>query len=471
MATPKPDTEHAGFAALRRDVLASPWLDSFDADEAAAFVALLPRGCFASEVYQMRPDEVLLQPRGGIGTFSAEQALVKALDAAGADFIPLTIDSHSRHGDYESAAAFLARSLSEGREFLNGYPLVNHGHRLTRTLFAGIEKPVSLRHGTPDPRLLAEVALASGITEIEGGGLCYTLPYHRNFPLDSALLCWRYVDRLCARYSRPGRVIHRESFGPLTATQVPPVIVVCIQLLELLLAAEQGVKSFAISFGQSGSVDQDLAIGRCLRARSAHYLNAFGFADVSVRLVYHQWMGAFPQDKHLSDALIVSATMIAQALHADKMVVKTRSEAFGLPSAEVNAQALQMVRYVLETNPILSSLGSPAVDEELSLITSEVEHLMDAVFDAPGASLWECVHHAVLHGLIDVPFSPHSSNANKLLVLRGPGNALRISEPGNLPMRAADLRAERRLLQAVSAQAPVHRRLLRDIQLMQGESN
>jgi len=310
--------------------------------------------------------------------------------------------------------------------------------------------------------------LAAGITEIEGGSLCYTLPYARHFPIDSALLSWRYVDRLCAHYTKPGRVIHRESFGPLTATQVPPVIAIVIELLELLLAAEQGVKSFAVSFGQTGSVEQDLATGLCLRQLAKHYLNQFGFEDVSIRLVYHQWMGAFPHDMELSDALIVSATMVALALRADKMVVKTRHEAFGIPTAEINAQALRTVRYVREICPIGSELRSDAVEEELELIASESNHLMQTIFSLPESSLWEKCHRAVLNGFIDVPFSPHVSNANALLTLRGKGNALRISNPGSLPIKASDLRRERKGLHFKEGeQKPIHRRLLDDINLMQ----
>ena len=119
----------------------------------------------------------------------------------------------------------MRRSEEEGKAYLNGYPLVCHGHELTRHLYEGLDKPVSLRHGTPDARLLVELAIASGIAEIEGGGLCYCLPYSEGFPLDRALLYWQYVDRICALYSTPQRPIHRESFGPLSATLVPPATV------------------------------------------------------------------------------------------------------------------------------------------------------------------------------------------------------------------------------------------------------
>jgi glutamate mutase epsilon subunit len=39
-----------------------------------------------------------------------------------------------------------------------------------------LEKPIQVRHGTPDARLLAEIAMASGFTSYEGGGISYNIP-------------------------------------------------------------------------------------------------------------------------------------------------------------------------------------------------------------------------------------------------------------------------------------------------------
>jgi len=52
--------------------------------------------------------------------------------------------------------------------------------------------------------------------------------------------------------------INRESFGPLSATLQPPLIVIVIQLIEMLLSLEEGVKSFSVSFSQTGSITQDM---------------------------------------------------------------------------------------------------------------------------------------------------------------------------------------------------------------------
>jgi methylaspartate mutase epsilon subunit len=82
----------------------------------------------------------LIQPRGGFPLFEAQYRLTQDLDTAGADFIPLTIDSYTRHNQYDTAEQLLRRSENEGKNYLNGYPLVSHGYALTRELF-GLNKP------------------------------------------------------------------------------------------------------------------------------------------------------------------------------------------------------------------------------------------------------------------------------------------------------------------------------------------
>jgi methylaspartate mutase epsilon subunit len=436
---------------------------------ALQFLESLPRGRFASRAYRAPGHHPYIQPRGGFPGLDKQRALIVALDEAGADFLPLTIDSHTRHNDYATASELLDAGQARGHDLLNGYPIISHGVIRTRSLFEGIDKPVSLRHGTPDARLLAEYALASGITEIEGGGLSYTLPYSKAFPLDRALTHWQYVDRLCAVASPADAPVHRESFGPLTATLVPPVITVTVQLCELLLAAQQGVRSFSLSFGQSGSFEQDIATADVLREQSAKLLSRFGFADINVSLVYHQWMGAFPVEPSLAWQLIAVSAMVSRLVGADKVVVKTPDEARGIPAIESNSAAVRAVRYVLDMFPEVSPLASEVIDDERDLIGSEVTHLMEHVLAQPSDSLVSAVHRCVLSGAIDVPFAPHEHNAGQLIADRGPGRRIRILVPGAVPLSPADLAREQHLLglgDRAGDRGPLWERLLRDVRIL-----
>jgi len=467
MATPNRKNQLDDISLYRKQVLTSPYANGLDIEEVGHFLDGINDNRFASVKLTEQKQKPFLQPRGGFPTFVSQNKLSEALYQAGADFIPLTIDSNTRHNAYSRAGVLLERSEEEGKNYLNGYPLVNHGFALSRQLYTNIDAPISLRHGTPDARLLVEIAIASGITEIEGGGLVYTLPYSEDFPIDLSLIYWQYVNRVCALYSTNKRSIHRESFGPLTATMVPPVIVIVIELIELLLAAEQGVTSFSVSFGQTGSVTQDLAIGSVLRTLAHKYLNLFAFENVKVSLVYHHWMGAFPQDRNLALGLITTSTLIAKLVNADKVVLKTQDEAFGIPTIQANCDAVRLAAYVLNKTAITGQLDSVAVLNEIDLLSSEVEYLLNAIFNIPGEVFWESVFQAVIRGYIDVPFAPHKVNANLLITQRDPKFAIRILNPGRIPISEESLCQERGMLSKNSdLNNKLVSKLLSDINIM-----
>jgi methylaspartate mutase epsilon subunit len=452
---------------MRQQLLDTAPVDSPQLDSAAEYLSSLDDRCIASQVLHQHQGVPLIQPRGGFARFEEQRRLNLALAEAGADIIPLTIDSHTRHNDYETAAILLERSELEDKNLLNGYPLVNHGHLVSRRLFNGINRPISLRHGTPDARLLVETALASGITEIEGGALTYSLPYTRTYPVMQALLHWQYVDRVCALVAEPGRAVHRESFGVLTATLVPPVMVVVVELCELLLAAEQGVTSFSVSFSQTGSLVQDLALARVLREASAAYLARFGFEELSIYLVYHQWMGSFPYDYELANGLIAMSAQLGAMVGADKIITKTKEEARGIPTVDNNIEAVRLVRYVLERGGGELSGGGEQVDREAQRIRKEVDSVMSAIFDLEPTPFWASISLAFDRGYIDIPFSPHQANKNRLLTRRGRGNGVYISDPGAVPLPQDALEEEQMALVESPETGSYFQSLMRDINVMQ----
>jgi methylaspartate mutase epsilon subunit len=430
-------------------------------------LAEVPPERFPRIAYANRGPDPCIQPRGGFPLFESQYQLTRQLDEAGADFIPLTIDSYTRHNQYETATQLLHRSEEEGRNYLNGYPLISHGYQLTRQLYSGLQKPVSLRHGTPDARLLAEVAMASGIAEIEGGAICYCLPYSEGFPIDRSLLYWQYVDRVCAANSTKDRPIHRESFGPLTATLVPPAIVVAIEILEALLAAEQGVASFAVSFGQTGSLMQDIATASVLRKLVRFYLAEMGFGFVQTYLVYHQWMGQFPAQRERAAALIAGSAIVSSLVAADKVVVKTVDEALGVPRAEINAEACDTVRYALRAFRSAETITSPLVEREAALIESESKSILDAIFALPGTAFWESIYRALQVGYLDLPFAPHGDNANRLLSMRDGNGSIRIAAPADVPISEEDAELEAELLHSRDSRGDkTYRQMLTDIRVM-----
>ena len=414
----------------REIILSNEYVDAFDFEEVADFVTKASKELFISYHFARR-EKMLVQPRGGFPTYEQQYALYEYFVKADVDVLPLTIDSNTRLNDYATAKKMLRLSEENDMDMLNGYPLVTHGYRTTRRMITHFNKPVSLRHGTPDARLLIETAIASGIFEIEGGPITYLLPYSKNFPLDKAFLYWKYVERVCANYSAMNEPINRESFGPLTATLVPPSITIVIQLLEMLLSLEEGVKSFSVSFAQQGSMNQDIVTGNVLRKLAGHYAEQIGCGDAVINLVYHQWMGAFPTNPDYADQLINLATVIASMVGADKIITKTRQEATGIPTREANAKAVADTQYCLR---ILNGLPRVVDEEEEEILTLEVKAIMEAVFNDRADTLWRKAFNSIKNGIIDVPFSPHIINQNEMITIRDADKNIRIIDRGNVPI-------------------------------------
>ena len=255
MARPSDKATAAGHRPPARAGLAHPLARGLCAGRGARFLGRVPHAAIPGSRLRRAAGQCrCIQPRGGVPLFDAQLQLTQAAERGRCGLHPaddrqLYAPQSVRDRD-ATAAAQRGRGTKLPQRLPAGLPRPRTDARAVR----GLDKPVSLRHGTPDARLLVEVAIASGIAEIEGGGICYCLPYSEGFPLDRALLYWQYVDRICAMHSTPRRPIHRESFGPLTATLVPPAIAIAIEIIEALLAAEQGVLSFAVSFGQTGSL-------------------------------------------------------------------------------------------------------------------------------------------------------------------------------------------------------------------------
>jgi len=414
----------------REIILNNEYVDTFDFAEVAEFVSNASKELFISHHFAKR-EKMLVQPRGGFPTYKQQYALYECFVKANVDVLPLTVDSNTRLNDYATAKKMLRLSEENDMDMLNGYPLVTHGYRTTRKMITHFNKPVSLRHGTPDARLLIETAIASGIFEIEGGPITYLLPYSKNFPLDKAFLYWKYVERVCANYSELNEPINRESFGPLSATLVPPSITIVIQLLEMLLSLEEGVKSFSVSFAQQGSMNQDIVTGAVIKKLARHYAEEIDCGDAAINLVYHQWMGAFPMNQDYADQLINLSTVIASMVGADKIITKTRQEATGIPTKEANAKTVADTQYCLR---ILNGLPHVVDEEEEEILTLEVMAIMGAVFNDPADTLWRKAFNSIKNGIIDVPFSPHIINQNEMITIRDAQKNIRIINRGNVPI-------------------------------------
>ena len=428
-----PDAE---FQALRQEVLAQwPTGKDVNIEEAVTYHKSMPENRIFSKklIAAKKSGRTLIQPRAGVPVVERHIELLQHLEKFGeADLLPTTIDSYTRQNRYKEAENGINESLRLDRAMLNGFPAVNHGVAKCRQVIESVNVPVQVRHGTPDARLLTEIAYAGGFTSYEGGGISYNLPYCKNIPMERTIKDWQYVDRLTGLYEEMGVSINREPYGPLTGTLVPPCISHAAAIIEALLAAEQGVKNITVGYGQCGNLVQDVAAIRSLEKLTEEYLTKYGYSDVVVTTVLHQWMGGFPADEAKAFGVISMGSAIAGLAKATKVIVKTPHEAVGIPTMEANAAGLRCTKQVVNMLADQDFRGD-AITAEEEIIAEETRAIVDKCFELGMGDIAVGVCRGVESGALDVPFAPCRANAGLMLPARDNNGAVRILNFGNLP--------------------------------------
>ncbi len=380
-------------------------------------------------------NKVLIQPRAGVALVDEHIKLLKYLEEE-SDLLPTTIDAYTRQNRYAEAEEGIRKSREAGHSLLNGFPAVNHGLDSCRRIVEALDKPVEIRHGTPDARLLAEISFAAGFNSFEGGGISYNVPYAKSVPLEKSIRDWQYCDRLVGIYEQEGIRINREPFGPLSGTLVLPFISHSVAIIEGLLALEQGVKSLTLGYGQAGNMVQDIAAIQTLRELAHKYFGEAGYEDYELSTVFHQWMGGFPEDEARAFSVISWGGAVAAFAGATKVIVKTPHEAMGIPTREANLQGLKTTRQIIQMLGDQCLINIRELEQEKAMIHREVDAVLDAVFKAGDGDIARGAVKAFEGGIIDVPFAPAACNAGKLLPVRDDQGAVRVFDPGNTPFPA-----------------------------------
>ncbi|WP_327370966.1 methylaspartate mutase subunit E [Streptomyces sp. NBC_01217] len=374
----------------------------------------------------------LVQPRSGVALAAKQRAAFVALRRAGADVLSYQIDSLTRNNDYRQASDAIAESVERRASALNGFPMVNHGVDALRQIIAEVRTPLQTRHSTRDPRLLAEISCAGGVTGFEGGAITYNIPYFKDYSLAQSLRRWQYVDRLVGLYREKfGVVIDREFFGTLTAVLVPPSLAIVVNLIEAMLAASQGVGSVSLGYAEQGNRSQDIAAIRVLSELGQKYLANLGYPGIQVNTVFHQHMAAFPADRARATQLIMASAATGRLSGASRLIVKTPVEATTIPSVTDNQEGLQLSRTgAIEADGI--EVDERTVREETTVLRAEVDQILESVLLAGDGSLTDGVVKAFALGYLDVPFSPSVYNRGEVLTARDVSGAVRYLNTGRL---------------------------------------
>ena len=431
------------FAAMRRANLARwPSGADVDFDAAVALHKQLPRHKQLGWVMRQAVAErrCLTQPRGGFGTFDMQRALMVTLDREGlADIVPTTTDSYTRNEKWEQAQAGIDESERLGRSMLNGYPMVNYGVAKAKQLIEAIDKPAIMLTGTTMPKLTSEIAFAGGYSGYLGSAVAYTTSYIKELSIEDGIRNHQYLDRLAAMYHEHGVELHRRQPGFLTGTNIPPSIAIITCVLDVLLAATQGVKNYGLEMGETLHLVQDAAAVAACGELCQEYLRKKGFDDVFTPVTLLHWMSAWPQDEAQAAAIISYGGTLAAISGAASVTTKSTHEAFGIPTPQANAEGLRMTRMAIYLARDIRLDGLAAFEAEKKLIATEVRAIVDKVLEMGDGDVAIGTVRAFEAGIMDVPWSPNRHCRSRVLPARDADGYLRILDPGLMPFPAEAL--------------------------------
>jgi methylaspartate mutase epsilon subunit len=383
---------------------------------------------------RMGQNEMLVQPRSGVALIGEQIKLFKNFKRAGVKVLSYQVDSLTRNNNYTGAEEAIRESSLLRTSTINGFPLVNHGVTGLRKIAQQIHIPLQTRHSTRDPRLLAEISFAGGVTSFEGGAICYNIPYYKDYPLAESIRNWQYVDYLTGLYHRLfGVVLDREFFGTLTATLIPPCIAIVTNILETLLAVRQGVRCVSLGYAEQGHRSQDIAAIRMMGEMTSEILRNMGYKDVQLNTVFHQYMAAFPPTQDRADELIRNSAITAARSGATRMIGKTPVEAFRIPTLTDNIEGIELIRSGLATAADCY-VDEARVAEECAVIRREVESIFESVIVSGNGDVGQGVVNGFAKGFIDIPFSPSVHNRGEVMTTRDVEGAVRFLSIGNLQL-------------------------------------
>ncbi len=426
------------FRKEREKVLAMwPTGEDVDLEDGAAYHHRLPDSQNAArKVLKARAEgKTLLCPSLGSDTVENHKNLLLHMQKEGqADILTSYIDSLTRNCRFEMASQGLMRAEAAGRPVLNGFPFVVHGVEKAREVMDAVDLPSLLFGPTPDARLTHEIGLAAGQSGYSGGPLISFWNYTKNVRPEEVIQNFQYVNRLMGCYEEMGVPILYCVSGAMPSVS-PPSLMIVPEIIEVLIAAAQGVKHVQLNNWLQGHLAQDIAYIRVFKKMTDHYLKEFGFDDVETTTYSVSPTGRFPVDEDRVYALISHFTMIGVMGGVQVCGSRTIDEAKHIPTPEGSAHSFRnakMFLNMLQPQKFdLSSHSQIAVEEEI--MEAEVRCLMDNVLKMGGGDVVKGTVKAIDEGVLDQPYSTSQLVKGKVLGVKDSTGAARYFDMGNLP--------------------------------------
>ncbi|MDR3332107.1 MAG: methylaspartate mutase subunit S [Synergistaceae bacterium] len=378
-----------------------------------------------------------LYPRSGTPVLEEEIKLLRSLNEVGVFMFPFTTDSYNRNLKFDMAQKGLEESIKTGKAKLNGFPIVNHGVKNTRKVIESCKGAFDIRSSREGQFIIAEIAFASGVSAIPQSMFGWLSGFDKRATPEECIQTCQLTARLSGCYAERGHIINHACHGWLPNGIIPTYVSIACMLLEALVSAGQGAKSFSPMVNFNGNMAQDLGEFRATEKLFRKYLDKYGHADCEIPgLIGNQsFLYPFPSDVGMAYGYINYTAMLGALARLPACSVKTIDEALGIPSIEAHQQTYRSANWIYNiVRQQEMELNSKDIDIEERMTELSVGAIIERVMELGGGDVAVGIVKALDEGVLDSPFSISMHLQDNTLGVRDLHGAMRYLEYGNVPI-------------------------------------
>jgi methylaspartate mutase epsilon subunit len=425
------------FFEMRKNVLRQ-WRTGEELEDISEGMEYCKRLLSTKNVYLrlMRAKElgvIQLLPQVGHGTLEYTLEHIQFVEPTKPDIWQLYSDAYTRKNKYDQAQIGIERCNEEGFSVLSGYPIVNYGVRGTRRVVESTDAGFFYNASDADARLAVEIALASGITFWCEHAIQEQFQHAKDFPMDKRIQYSQYTSRLGAYYEEHGVPIIIADPVNLSGWD-HPAFKVTLQILQGLIAIEQGIKHIWLSIGLSMCLIQDVAAIQAGLKLLKEYAGRFGHHEIDIHSRLFPWLGVWPMDPGQAAAMVAWNATIGVMGGFDAMIVKSINEASATPTKEGNLEAMKICRQLINVMGKHRLPDNAELNLEKEMIEKEARACVDRTIEMGGGDVAVGIIRAIDAGVLDTIYSPWVPVKKNVLVVRDSHDAIRYLKHGNLPL-------------------------------------
>ena len=342
-------------------------------------------------------------------------------------------DTYSRKCLFDKALDAVERSKRDGFSYLNGYPVAVHGVAGARAINESTSAAVGTDNNDEDARFNWEIALAGGWTWGTIKSVEQLIQHSRDYPIDRMIHNQQYMDRLSSFFTENGVPILRRASANLPGWDSLGFKVL-VSLIEVLLAAEQGLKYIDLSIGIGMNLVQDVAAIQSLKKLAREYLDKAGHADVKIYSWTYFFLGDWPLVRGQMNGQLAWNAAVSALAGCNGMFIKSPDESTTTPTGEGFREAVEMCGEVARLIAGQRLPDGEDVKLEREMIEMEVRASLDTLLRYGDGDLALGACYGIESGVLDTMFSPYRKLRGKVKIVRDKRGALRYLDHGDVPL-------------------------------------